>query len=277
LNGTAAAAAAAGVITTADGGMVRSPSWLRKGAASPSADSIPEDGHFEEDSADKGFGNSRGSSNNLLHNTEISPASPLGLAGAYDIVLRQQQQQSSSRNPYGSLSAAAAAFPAEDVSAADVTEQQQAGQQGDAAGLPSTGVYHQLSFGIWGQEVMRKVGSESSLRISFENSPRFDSRQQQQRRLQHQSSFGFGQLPGSSAGEVPGSNPGVSRSSSGSSDAAGKAKAAARGARQQWWQQALSNMVQSLQLFWTAVKQPHVLRPVMFLFLWQVRAAGVML
>jgi hypothetical protein len=158
------------------------------------------------------------------------------------------------------------------VSAVDVSEQQQAEQQGDVAGLPTTGVYHQLSFGIWGQEVMRKVGSEG--RISFETSPRFDSsRQQQQRRLQHQSSFGFGLPLGNAAAEVQGSNPGVSRSSSGSSDAAGKGKAAAWQSRQQWWQQALSNMVQSLQLFWSAVKQPHVLRPVMFLFLWQVSAA----
>jgi hypothetical protein len=199
----------------------------------------------------------------------------LGLAGAYDIVLRQQQQQqqSSSRNPYGSL-VVAAAFPAGEEAGVGISEQQQEGQQGDVAGLPTTGVYHQLSFGVWGQEVMRKVGSEG--RISFENSPRFDSsrQQQQQRRLQHQSSFGFGLPLGNAAAEFHGSNPGVSRSSSGSSDAAGKAKAAAWESRQQWWQQALSNMVQSLQLFWSAVKQPHVLRPVMFLFLWQVRAVS---
>jgi hypothetical protein len=35
-------------------------------------------------------------------------------------------------------------------------------------------------------------------------------------------------------------------------------------------QQVLGGMQESVMLFWNAVKQPHVLRPVMFLFLWQV-------
>jgi hypothetical protein len=263
--------AAVGDAAATGGRMPRSPSWLRKAAASPSAASIPEDADFAQSSDTNGPSNGcGGSSSSKLHATEISPASPLGLDAAYSIVLQQQQQQS--RSPYGSVTAAAA-FPAGDASGADTLEQQQ--QQEEQEALPAPAVYSQLSFGVWGQEMLRKVDSKG--RLSFEeNSPRFDHRQQQQQqqqqRLQPQSSFGFGQQQAAAA-VVAELNLGPSRTSSCSSDAAGKAKAAAWEAQQQWWQQALANMVLSLTLFWNSVKQPHVLRPVMFLFLWQVSIA----
>ncbi|KAF6259824.1 BT1 family-domain-containing protein [Scenedesmus sp. NREL 46B-D3] len=272
-----AAAAAEEEALACGGGVVCSPSWSRKAAGRASSPSIPEDGDLEPSSVNKGLGS--GSGNGNLHTTEISPASPLSLAGAYDIVLRQQQQQhrhDSSRIPNSLSRTAGAALPA----AADVCwEDDAAGQQHDGQDsehkrLPAGGVYHQLSFGVWGEEMVRKV--ESDGRSSFELSPRFNTsmqeQQQQQRRLLHQSSFGFG-LPPMPAGVVGASTPGHSRSNSGISDAAGKAKAASREVQQQWWQQALSSMIHSLSLFWNAVKQPHMLRPVMFLFLWQVRCA----
>jgi hypothetical protein len=42
-----------------------------------------------------------------------------------------------------------------------------------------------------------------------------------------------------------------------------------------WLAQSLSSVGRSVRLFWAAVKQPHMLRPVVFLFLLQVRQRKV--